>query len=148
MFAVNPEMFIARVSQIINEAKGSIVVQHISYNMLEDTYSMEIFTDAELTRPDAGKLKDGLKKSLYDAVECDSQTEKVFAESLDADEDVELYTKLPREFCIDTPLGKYNPDWAIVLKSEGEVKHVYLIAETKGAVSPLQIRPIEQAKIA
>ena len=148
MFAVNPEMFITRASQIINEAKGSIVVQHISYNMLEDTYSMEIFTDAELTRPDAGKLKDGLKKSLYDAVECDSQTEKVFAESLDADEDVELYTKLPREFCIDTPLGKYNPDWAIVLKSEGEVKHVYLIAETKGAVSPLQIRPIEQAKIA
>ena len=148
MFAVNPEIFIARASQIINEAKGSLVIKHISYNMLEDTYSVEIFTDAEFTRRDAGKLKDGLKKSLYDAVECDSQTEKVFAESLDADEDVELYTKLPREFSIDTPLGKYNPDWAIVFRSEGEVKHVYLIAETKGAVSPLQLKPIEQAKIA
>ena len=147
MFALNPEMFIARASQIINEAKGSIVVEHISYNMLEDTYSMEIFTDAEMTRRDEGKLKDGLKKSLYDAVECDSQTEKVFAESLDADEDVELYAKLPGEFCIDTPLGKYNPDWAIVFRADCEVKHIYLIAETKGAVSPLHLRGIEQAKI-
>ena len=146
MFAVNPEMFIARAAQIINEAKGSIVVQHISYNMLEDTYSVEIFTDAEMTRRASEKLKDGLKKSLYDAVECDSQTERVFAEALDAAGDVELYTKLPREFCIDTPLGKYNPDWAIVLKGKDDVKHVYLIAETKGTVSPLQLRPIEQIK--
>ena len=114
--------------------------------MLEDTYSVEIFTDAEMTRRASEKLKDGLKKSLYDAVECDSQTERVFAEALDAAGDVELYTKLPREFCIDTPLGKYNPDWAIVLKGKDDVKHVYLIAETKGTVSPLQLRPIEQIK--
>lgn len=147
MFAVNPEMFIARAAQIINEAKGSIVVQHISYNVLDDAYGTEIFTDAEFAGRDDEKLLNGLKKSLYDAVECDSKTEKDFAESLDVSEDVELYTKLPREFCIDTPLGKYNPDWAIVLRGDVNVEHMYLIAETKGSMSPLNLRPIEQAKI-
>lgn len=147
MFAVNPEMFIARTAQIINDAKGSIVVEHISYNVLEDAYGTEIFTDAEFAGRDEEKLLNGLKKSLYDAVECDSQVEKVFAESLDVSEDVELYTKLPPEFCIDTPLGKYNPDWAIVLRGDGRFEHMYLIAETKGSMSPLNLRPIEQAKI-
>ena len=147
MFAVNPEMFIARTAQLINEAKGSIVVQHISSNVLEDAYGTEIFTDAEFAGRDDEKLLNGLKKSLYDAVECDSKTEKDFAESLDVSEDVELYAKLPREFCIDTPLGKYNPDWAIIWRGDGSVEHMYLIAETKGAMSQMQIKPIEQAKI-
>ena len=146
MFTVNPEMFIARAATLINESKGSVVIEHISYNMLDDTFSDDIFTDAQ-GNCDPERLTRELHHSLYDYVACDSKTEQEFAESLDSAEDVSLFVKLPGEFSIDTPVGKYNPDWAIAF-AEGSVRHVYLIAETKGSTSSLQLRPIEHAKIA
>ena len=147
MFAANPEMFIARASRIIDGQKADAVVEHISYNMLDDTYKAEIFSDAALKRVSADSLTHKLARCIYDCVSCDSQTEKDFAEELDAYEDVAVYVKLPRAFSIDTPVGKYNPDWAIAFV-DGSVKHVYFVAETKGSVSRHQLRGIEQAKTA
>ena len=76
----------------------------------------------------------------------DSENEKVFAENLDATREVAVYAKLPDGFYISTPVGKYNPDWAIAFK-EGDVKHIYFVAETKGDMSSMQLRLIEDAKI-
>ena len=84
---------------------------------------------------------------MYDKVRYDSRTiEKPFAEELEVNEVVELYVKLPSGFYINTPMGKYNPDWAITFK-EGSVKHIYFVAETKGDTSDLQLREVEKAKI-
>ena len=90
-------------------------------------------------------------KSLYDLVVVDSAgTEKPFAEMLEAENDVEVYTKLPRGFYINTPMGHYNPDWAVVFR-EGTVKHIYFIAETKGksqhALKSANLRGTEYSKI-
>ena len=86
-------------------------------------------------------------KSLYDLVVVDSEgIEKTFAQELEAHDDVVVYTKLPRGFYINTPMGKYNPDWAIALK-EGDVKHIYFVAETKGSLESGQLRGTEAAKI-
>lgn len=146
MFTVNPEMFIAQSARIIDESKGIIVAEHISYNVLDESYDTEIFTDAEGSC-DAERLTRELTRSLYDRVPCDSKTEQTFAESLDSAEDVSLFVKLPGGYKIDTPVGSYNPDWAIAF-AQGSVKHVYLIAETKGSTSQLQLKPIEQIKAA
>ena len=86
-------------------------------------------------------------KHLYDYLVFDSQdSEKKFAEELEAASEVVLYVKLPRGFYINTPVGKYNPDWAIAFDSV-KVKHVYFVAETKGDLSSLQFRKVEDAKI-
>ena len=86
-------------------------------------------------------------KHLYDYLVFDSQaSEKKFAEELEAANEVVLYVKLPRGFYINTPVGKYNPDWAIAFDSD-KVKHIYFVAETKGDLSTLQLREIEAAKI-
>ena len=76
----------------------------------------------------------------------DSDVEKKFAEELDSNNNVSVYVKLPKGFYINTPVGKYNPDWAIAF-NEGEVKHIYFVAETKGSMSSLQLKSIEKAKI-
>ena len=146
MFTVNPEMFIAQSARIIDESKGIIVAEHISYNVLDESFGTEIFTDAEGSC-DAERLTRELTRSLYDRVPCDSKTEQTFAESLDSAEDVSLFVKLPGGYKIDTPVGSYNPDWAIAF-AQGSVKHVYLIAETKGSTSQLQLKPIELIKAA
>ncbi len=133
-FRLNPEEFIIKVGNIINEAKAIAVIKHIEYKKLSETYSSDIFTENTIR----GKL--GINaiesaKSLYDLVVVDSVgTEKPFAENLEAHDEVVVYTKLPRGFYINTPMGHYNPDWAVVFR-EGSVKHVYFIAETKGASS-------------
>lgn len=133
-FRLNPEEFIIKVGNIINEAKAIAVIKHIEYKKLSETYSSDIFTENTIR----GKL--GINaiesaKSLYDLVVVDSVgTEKPFAENLEAHDEVVVYTKLPHGFYINTPMGHYNPDWAVVFR-EGSVKHVYFIAETKGASS-------------
>ena len=76
----------------------------------------------------------------------DSEIEKNFAKDLDASTDVMVYVKLPSQFYIPTPVGNYNPDWAIAFK-EGNIKHIYFIAETKGSMNTMDLRPIEDAKI-
>ena len=86
------------------------------------------------------------KKHLYDHVVFDSTNERDFATELDINTDVAVYVKLPDGFYISTPVGHYNPDWAIAFY-EGKVKHIFFVAETKGTMESLELRPIEQAKI-
>ena len=147
MFRMNPEEFIIKTALIINDCKALAVIQCIKYEKLNDEFSTDIFTENTLR----GKL--GINaiestKSLYDLVVLDSMgTEKNFAESLEHEDDVVVYTKLPRGFYINTPMGKYNPDWAIAFR-EGSVKHVYFIAETKGNdLEGSQLRGSEESKI-
>ncbi len=147
-FRMNPEEFIIKVGNMINEQKAFAVIQHIAYHKLDKTYDTDIFTEATIK----GKL--GVNaiesaKSLYDLVVLDSMgVERRFAESLESADEVVVYTKLPNGFYINTPVGHYNPDWAIAFK-EGSVKHVYFVAETKGGEGYLQghLRGVEDAKI-
>ncbi len=147
-FKMNPEEFIIKVGNIINEQKAFAVIQHIAYHKLDKTYDTDIFTEATIK----GKL--GINaiesaKSLYDLVVLDSMgVEKRFAESLETADEVVVYTKLPNGFYINTPVGHYNPDWAVAFK-EGDVKHIYFVAETKGAPGYIKghLRGIEDAKI-
>lgn len=129
MFKMNPEEFIIKTARIINDCKALAVIQCIKYEKLNDEFSTDIFTENAL-RGKLGVNAIESVKSLYDLVVLDSMgTEKNFAESLEHEDDVVVYTKLPRGFYINTPMGKYNPDWAVAFR-EGSVKHVYFIAES------------------
>lgn len=147
MFKMNPEEFIMKTARIINDCKALAVIQCIKYEKLNDEFSTDIFTENAL-RGKLGVNAIESVKSLYDLVVLDSMgTEKNFAESLEHEDDVVVYTKLPRGFYINTPMGKYNPDWAVAFR-EGSVKHVYFIAETKGTDDlPSDLRGTENSKI-
>ena len=148
MFKMNPEEFIIKTGLIINDCKASAVIQCITYKKLNDEFSTDIFT-VDALRGKLGINAIESKKSLYDLVVLDSMgVERNFAESLERQDDVVVYTKLPRGFYINTPMGKYNPDWAVAFR-EGSVKHVYFVAETKGNdIQGSHIRGIEGCKIA
>ena len=147
-FKDNPEEFIIRAAAIINDEKATAIIQHITYNALEDRYGTDIFTEPTIK----GKLGTNAmkaKRHLYDHIIYDSTNEQKFAEQLDTNTDVAVYVKLPSGFYISTPVGKYNPDWAIAFY-EGSVKHIYFVAETKGTLDTMKfnhITPTEQAKI-
>lgn len=147
MFKMNPEEFIIKTGLIINDCKALAVIQSITYEKLNDEFSTDIFT-VDALRGKLGINAIESKKSLYDLVVLDSMgVEKNFAESLEREDDVVVYTKLPRGFYINTPMGKYNPDWAVAFR-EGSVKHVYFVAETKGNdLLSSQIRSSEKSKI-
>lgn len=147
MYKNNPEEFISKVSRLINEEKATMIVDDITYNQTDGKYDSEIFT--------AEKNKDFSKayrsqKNVQDYVFADGTAEKSierkFAEDMDLDDKVVVYAKLPRGFQIPTPVGNYAPDWAIAFQ-KGTVKHIYFIAETKGSMESMDLRPIEQAKI-
>lgn len=144
-FANNPEEFIIRAANIINEQKATTIIQHITYDKLDSAYDTRIFTEPTMK----GKLGiNAIKanKHLYDHLLYDSSNEKSFAEKIDVASEVAVYVKLPSGFYISTPVGKYNPDWAIAFH-EDKVKHIYFVAETKGSMSSMQLRKIEEAKI-
>ena len=144
-FKDNPEEFILRVSKLINEEKATAIVQHISYDLLDESYDIDLFTEPTIK----GKLDVNVRKSkkhLYDHVVYDSKNEKEFSEELDVSNEVAVYVKLPSGFYISTPVGKYNPDWAIAFR-EGSVKHIYFVAETKGSMHSMDLREIEKSKI-
>ena len=147
LFKSNPEEFIIKVGNLINEQKATLIVQHISYTKIDgdDVYDTSIFTEPTL------KGKFGINaiataKNIYDHLLYDSTIEKDFAEKLEQAQDVVVYVKLPKGFYISTPVGKYNPDWAIAFNQE-HIKHIYFVAETKGNMSSLELRDIEKAKI-
>ncbi|MGE4273807.1 MAG: type III restriction-modification system endonuclease [Desulfitobacterium sp.] len=144
-FANNPEEFIIKAAQIINEQKATTIIQHITYNKLDSAYDTTIFTEPTL-KGQLGVNAMAANKHLYDHILYDSTNEKTFAESVDTSNEVAVYVKLPNGFFISTPVGKYNPDWAIAFH-EGKVKHIYFVAETKGSMSSMQLREIEKAKI-
>lgn len=145
MFRNNPETFILRAAQIINEQKANAVIEHIEYHALHDTYDTDIFfKDQRRGRLGLDAIK--AAKSLYNYVIYDSDNEKKFAEKLDTSDSVVVYVKLPSGFFISTPVGKYNPDWAIAFR-EGDVKHIYFVAETKGSTLESDLRENEKTKI-
>lgn len=148
LFKENPEEFIAKVGDAIVDEKATMIVEHISYNRLEERYDAAIFTE---TMPESMARAYRSKKNVQDYVFPDGtavkSVERRFAEDLDAADEVVVYAKLPRSFQIPTPVGNYAPDWAIAFR-QGSVKHVFFVAETKGSMSTLDLRPIEQAKIA
>lgn len=143
-FRHNPEDFIARAATLINEQKATMVIEHLAYDTLDETFDSSIF-DANSSQ-DFANAGEKLKRHIYDYVVTDSQIERSFVEELDNASEVSVYAKLPGGFFIPTPLGNYNPDWAIAFQ-EGTVKHVYFVAETKGSMQSLQLKGIEQAKI-
>ena len=148
MFRNNPEEFISKVIRLINEQKATMIVEHITYDTIEGEYDSSIFTAEKNTQSfDKAFLA---KKSIQDYVftdgSADKSIEKKFAKDLDSAEEVCVYAKLPKTFRIPTPVGNYSPDWAIAFY-EGKVKHIFFIAETKGTMKSLELRPIEQAKI-
>ena len=144
-FKDNPEEFIIQAAKLINNEKATAIIQHITYNVLDDRYDTDIFTDATIKgKLDVNAMK--ADKHLFDFIVYDSTNERKFAEELDAASDVAVYVKLPDGFYISTPVGHYNPDWAIAFKA-GTVKHIYFVAETKGSMDTLELRGIEAAKI-
>lgn len=144
-FKTNPESFIAEAVRLINEQKATVIIEHLAYDPVEDKFDLDIFT-AGLTKQDFSKAGDKLQRHIYDYVLTDSNIERQFVKELDTSGDVVVYAKLPRGFLIPTPVGDYNPDWAISFK-EGAVKHVYFVAETKGSMSSMELREIEKTKI-
>lgn len=144
-FKDNPEEFIIKAAALINDEKATAIIQHITYNVLDECYGTEVFTDPTIKgRLGINAMK--AKKHFYDHVVFDSTNERDFATELDINTDVAVYVKLPDGFYISTPVGHYNPDWAIAFY-EGKVKHIYFVAETKGSMSSMQLRLIEESKI-
>jgi len=144
-FKTNPESFIAEAIRLINEQKATVIIEHLAYDPVEDKFDLDIFTTG-LTKQDFSKAGDKLQRHIYDYVLTDSNIERQFVKELDTSSEVVVYAKLPRGFLIPTPVGDYNPDWAISFK-EGAVKHVYFVAETKGSMSSMELREIEKTKI-
>jgi type III restriction enzyme len=140
----NPEDFIAKAANLINEQKATQIVECISYNPIDEIYDSEIFT--KTVTLNYNPTGEPLKRHVYDYVSTDSKIEEDFASVLDTCTEVVVYAKLPKAFYIPTPVGKYNPDWAIAFE-EGKVKHIYFIAETKGSLSSMELRTIEKCKI-
>ena len=144
MFRNNPEEFIRNTIRIIKDQKATMIVEHISYNKIEETYDSTIFTQEKHTQPIEKAYP--AKKHVMDYVFPDSKGETEFAGNLDSATEVCVYAKLPRAFQIPTPVGNYAPDWAIAF-NKGTVKHIFFIAETKGSMGTMELRGVERAKI-
>ncbi len=144
-FKDNPEEFIIKASNLINDQKATAIIEHITYDVLDEKYDTDVFTDPTIKgRLGVNAMK--VKKHLYNHIIYDSTNEEKFATELDTNKDVAVYVKLPNGFYINTPVGHYNPDWAIAFY-EGTVKHIYFVAETKGSMNSMQLRLIEESKI-
>ena len=141
-YRTNPEDFIRKVALTINEQKATMIVEHLTYEPLSETYDSSVFTIG--AREDR-KFVVEVFKHVYDYVYADSKNEVAFAKQLDTSEEVAVYCKLPGGFFIPTPVGNYHPDWAISFK-QGAVRHIYFVAETKGSMSSMELRGIEKAK--
>ena len=143
-FQVNPESFIKEIPKIINDEKAATLINNIVYSKTENTYQDKIFTVNNFK----GSLNSNIlevKKHIYDYLKTDSKIEQEFAKDLESGE-VLVYAKLPNDFKIPTPVGNYNPDWAIVFDTN-KFKYVYFIAETKGSMESMQLREIEKKRI-
>ncbi len=144
-FRQNPEQFITECARLINEQKATAIVEHLVYDTIGESFDSAIFTENQ-TRQPLWPADKPLQRHIYDHVVTDSNVEREFVEQLDKSSEVAVYAKLPGGFFIPTPVGDYNPDWAIAF-TEGSVKHVYFVAETKGSLSSLQLSGVEAAKI-
>ncbi len=143
-FPQNPEDFVSKATILIEEQKATTIVEHLAYDMVDERYDSDIFT-REKPKADFSKAL-AVNRHVYEYIFTDSKNEREFVHELDTSVEVVVYAKLPKSFYIPTPVGNYNPDWAIAFQ-EGTVKHVYFIAETKGSMSSLELRKIEECKI-
>lgn len=149
-FKENPEEYINKVSELINQQKASVIVNHISYYPMEDRFESDIFNESHKDF-DSNKVFES-KKAIQDYVFVDGNAkngnsiEMNFAKQLEAQKDVKVYAKLPSKFYIPTPMGKYTPDWAIVFEND-KSREIYFIAETKGSLDSLELRAVEKGKI-
>jgi len=142
-FAVNPQRFMDAVVGILKRELHRLMIDGIKYEKIADQeWSMRLFEDKEIISYLTNRLE--VKKSVYDAVVYDSEIERKFAEELDRREDIKLFVKLPGWFKVETPIGEYNPDWAI-LKHDDTV--LYLVRETKGTKDFEKLRNAEAEKI-
>ena len=146
-FRRNPQLFMERTAKIVRRVMKSLIVAGIRYERLGDTayYRQELFASEELQ----GYLESNLLKSEktpYNYVIYDSKNERQFADAFENDPEVKYFAKLPAWFKISTPLGSYNPDWAVLFDIDGEEK-LYFVIETKGNVDADHLRPVEKEKI-
>ena len=144
MYKSNPEEFISKVIKTIKEQKATMIVECIRYNTIDDTYDSTIFTNEKHSSTYERAIP--ANKSIMEYVFPDSDGEKDFAQALEKATEVCVYAKLPRSFQIPTPVGNYAPDWAIAFEKD-KVKHVFFVAETKGSMDTMMLRPVEKAKI-
>ena len=147
LFKKNPQAYMDQVAKLIGSTMQLFIVDGIKYTKLGDTefYAQELFDSEELT----GYLERNMfesHRSVYDYVVYDSDVERNFAEQLENNESVKVYAKLPDWFKVPTPLGSYNPDWAVVIEDNG-LNKLYFVVETKGSIEGKNLRPKEQAKI-
>lgn len=148
-FKQNPEEFMKKGAHLINVAKGNAIVNHISYRVLDDNFDANVlFGRSPLQLDFNANNITKVAKHLYDSLIYDSKIEKDFALDLDRRDEVAVYVKLPSSFYINTPMGHYNPDWAIAFYDQSKnLHHLKFVAETKGSMESLQLRAIEAAKI-
>ena len=146
-FKRNPQQFIEQAAEIINRCKRMALVDGIRYQRLGDdaVWAQELFETEELTGYLTNMLRD-TKRSIYEHVVYDSATERDFADALEKDDDVVLYAKLPGWFKVPTPLGSYNPDWAVLVNKDG-TRRLYFVVETKSSLFTDDLRNKESAKI-
>lgn len=139
----NPQQFLDQARDAIRKAMNDLIVRGIQYEKIDgDEYEMRAFEESDVEAYADRVL--AVDRSIYDLIEYDSPVEKAFAEALDGRDDIRLFIKLPRWFTVDTPLGTYNPDWAIVKENDAML---YLVRETKGKVTWLDLRESERQKI-
>jgi len=145
LFGVNPEAFILKVGNLINQQKAKLLVDGIVYSKTGERFTDNIFTISNF-KYNLAKDTIEVEKHIYDYLKYDSEVEKGLATQMEKGQ-VVVYAKLPKDFKIPTPLGEYNPDWAIVFE-KSDKKEVFFIAETKGNCDLLQLKGAEEAKIA
>ncbi|CAM4343709.1 type III restriction enzyme [Paenibacillus endophyticus] len=147
-FKSNPQKFMEVATDIIRKNMKRMVTSGIKYEKIagQEYYKQEIFESQELLGYlDSNAFK--VDKSVYSHIIYDSEIERAFAEKMNADDDVKLFAKLPSTFKIETPIGNYNPDWAVVIDQDGSEK-LFFIIETKGTIDNDQLRMFESSKIA
>ena len=145
-FTSNPQKFIERVTETIQKQMQRFIVDGIKYEKIggREYFAQELFQDSELFGYLSRNMLES-KKSVFEYVVYDSDIEREFAKEFELNDEVKLYAKLPPVFKIDTPLGTYNPDWAVLVETESEEK-LYFVIESKGGMFPDALRPTEQAK--
>ena len=146
-FKKNPQVFMENTAKILRSVMKSLIVDGIKYQRIGDSeyYCQELFESEELK----GYLESNMlesRKGVYNYVVYDSENERKFATAFEENEDVILYAKLPDWFKISTPLGSYNPDWALMINQNGE-KKLYFVLETKGNIDADALRQSEREKI-
>jgi type III restriction enzyme len=144
-YRANPERFIHAATRLIKEQVSTTIVEKLTYDLIDQTFDTDIFETA--TRQDLSRAVKTPNRHIYEYALTDSAVEREFAEALDAAPDIAVYAKLPKGFYIPTPMGPYNPDWAIAFRENERVKHIYFVAETKGSMSTMELRQVEKDKI-